>query len=468
MISYAQNAEDVVLARVLPGDTGFYVDVGASSPDASSVTRHFYEKGWSGINMEPRRDAWNELRDRRPRDVNLRIAIGSSDGLATLYHVVEDPDLSTIVPEDLAYLTARGYTCRTEEIPVRTMDSVLALAGVTSIDFLKIDAEGAEGAVLLGMDLQRWRPQVIVIEAVQPWSRDRADADWRAMLESSGYREGLFDGVNLFFAPADRPGLFADLVPASAVDHYRTAEVVALQRELSWHRARLGVPRPASPVEGHPISADPVSAAPARTRFAVVGSPHCGNRWVAEVLARAAQAEVVDAVHPAEVAWKDLPERAVIAIAWGRTPELERRLRDAGARVVSPARHPLDLLFAEYAGPDTNGRDAPSRTEGFAEWALSAEAQRLVALTAGWWSTPATIRVRYEDLAADPEAGFARLLRQARLSLTPAAGAVPATGALATGAPAPGPAPLARSLTADQRRKLLDVYEDVLGLLGYG
>lgn len=42
MISYAQNFEDVMIARLFD-DThrGFYVDVGAAHPDFLSVTRHF-------------------------------------------------------------------------------------------------------------------------------------------------------------------------------------------------------------------------------------------------------------------------------------------------------------------------------------------------------------------------------------------------------------------------------------------
>ena len=54
MISYAQNFEDVMLARAF-GDRrdGFYIDVGACFPDVASVTRHFYDLGWNGVNVEP-------------------------------------------------------------------------------------------------------------------------------------------------------------------------------------------------------------------------------------------------------------------------------------------------------------------------------------------------------------------------------------------------------------------------------
>ena len=51
-VSYAQNFEDVMLWRALRDiPNGFYVDVGAWSPEVDSVTLAFYERGWSGINM---------------------------------------------------------------------------------------------------------------------------------------------------------------------------------------------------------------------------------------------------------------------------------------------------------------------------------------------------------------------------------------------------------------------------------
>ena len=53
-VSYAQNFEDVMLWRALRHvESGFYIDVGAAHPDDYSVTRAFYDRGWSGINVEP-------------------------------------------------------------------------------------------------------------------------------------------------------------------------------------------------------------------------------------------------------------------------------------------------------------------------------------------------------------------------------------------------------------------------------
>ena len=74
MISYAQNREDVLLARVFHDvKAGFYVDVGANDPEHCSVTKHFYDLGWRGINFEPGR-VFEKLAAARPRDINLNVA----------------------------------------------------------------------------------------------------------------------------------------------------------------------------------------------------------------------------------------------------------------------------------------------------------------------------------------------------------------------------------------------------------
>ena len=71
-ISYAQNFEDVMLWRALCDmENGFYVDVGAADPKELSDTRAFYERGWSGINVEPLDEYFDKLTQARPRDTNL-------------------------------------------------------------------------------------------------------------------------------------------------------------------------------------------------------------------------------------------------------------------------------------------------------------------------------------------------------------------------------------------------------------
>ncbi len=69
-VSYAQNGEDVVLARAFRDRReGTYVDVGAGHPVEDSVTYAFYLAGWRGVNIEPNIDLHQQLELARPEDV---------------------------------------------------------------------------------------------------------------------------------------------------------------------------------------------------------------------------------------------------------------------------------------------------------------------------------------------------------------------------------------------------------------
>lgn len=75
MVSYTPNFEDVLLRRCFPDvKDGFYVDIGAFDPTLSSVTKWFYDNGWTGVNVEPG-PIFEEIERSRPRDINIRAAV---------------------------------------------------------------------------------------------------------------------------------------------------------------------------------------------------------------------------------------------------------------------------------------------------------------------------------------------------------------------------------------------------------
>jgi hypothetical protein len=108
-------------------------------------------------------------------------------------------------------------------MPVRRLDALIAEAGLGTIDFLKIDVEGAEEEVLAGLDLDRIRPRVLVIEAVNPQSPTGAPGPWEARLLAAGYVFALFDGLNRFYVAGDDQALLQRFpktpTPWDQVDH---------------------------------------------------------------------------------------------------------------------------------------------------------------------------------------------------------------------------------------------------------
>lgn len=221
MISYAQNCEDVMLRRALVDrEIGFYVDVGAADPVKNSVTHHFYERGWSGINVEPEPRFFSALASVRTRDVNLGVAVASESGETELVVVGIERELSTSDPAVAAKFYEAFETSRVS-VGARRLDEILEEHPARQIDFIKIDVEGAERDVLASFDLARSSPTVLVVESTWPGTPESSHQLWEPDVLDAGYELGLFDGLNRFYARAnDEETLSALRVPANVFDNF--------------------------------------------------------------------------------------------------------------------------------------------------------------------------------------------------------------------------------------------------------
>lgn len=222
LISYAQNFEDVMLWRALRHvRAGFYVDIGANDPTIDSVTRWFYDQGWSGINVEPVPHWFDKLQADRPRDVNVQCAISNQDGPLTLYDI-PDTGLSTLDSSIAQRHHSTGCQVNTLSVPVLTLDALLARhAAGKDIHFLKIDVEGAETQVLQSTSLSLFRPWIIIVEATAPRSPQTNHHDWEHLLLGQQYTFAYFDGLNRFYVAQEHSQLLAALhTPPNTFDSF--------------------------------------------------------------------------------------------------------------------------------------------------------------------------------------------------------------------------------------------------------
>jgi FkbM family methyltransferase len=223
-LSYARNLEDYHLSLAFAGQTtGTYIDVGAGHPIADNVSFWFYERGWRGIVVEPQPELAALYQRLRPRDLAIRGLVGRHCGEIDFYAVDRLHGLSTTVEHVAQKATAFGVNYQTIRMPVTTLARLCETHDVRSIDFLKIDVEGAEGDVLFGGDWKRFRPKVIVTEAIAPVSLEPAWQEWEPFLLSQGYRLALFDTLNRFYVAQEQQHIFARLpserAPWHAVRH---------------------------------------------------------------------------------------------------------------------------------------------------------------------------------------------------------------------------------------------------------
>lgn len=145
---FSEYGEDKWIAehvRLPEAEVGVWVDVGAAHPAHTSNTAWLRELGWRGLAIDGNPDFapfWAGV-------CPFQLAIIASESLVRF----EENGLSSRIHDD-------GRALR----KAMRLDAVLAGRGVKRIDYLSVDAEGAEWDVFQTFDVLAYRPKVIVSE----------------------------------------------------------------------------------------------------------------------------------------------------------------------------------------------------------------------------------------------------------------------------------------------------------------
>lgn len=169
---------------------GFFVEIGASDPVDKSNSLFFEELGWRGILIEPNKEDYNKavsiresfveniaLYDRagKHKFVSLKGYTKMLSGLLKEQHPLH---LQRIYQEILYY----GGSMEVIELETKTFNDVLSKYNVTDIDYVSIDTEGSELAILNGIDFDKYKIKVFSVE--NNYEEDKV----RKFLEEKGYR----------------------------------------------------------------------------------------------------------------------------------------------------------------------------------------------------------------------------------------------------------------------------------------
>jgi len=154
--------------------TGIYVDVGASDGVTISNTLAFENRGFEGLCIEPRDDAFTELRRNRkcycekvgisdvPKEnvefLNIKGYGKSLSGIVSEY----DPRHLQRIKDESTH--PKHESAETIYIQTVTLQSLLDKYGWDTVDFLSVDTEGNEMKVLKSIDWKRTRVNVITVE----------------------------------------------------------------------------------------------------------------------------------------------------------------------------------------------------------------------------------------------------------------------------------------------------------------
>ncbi len=193
-MKYSQNDEEGVINSLF-GDTGRFLDVGAFDGKTFSNTLKLYERGWSGVLVEPSPLAFAGLQRQyvdSTRVTLVNAAIADSSGKIRFFDSGGDAISSTDVLHKAKW--EAGYKCKFDEIEVDclTWKSLFNIyCKDMTFDFVNIDTESTNLQLLKTFPFDKCLPMCMCIE-YDSYRKEMMD-----ILSGHGYREVYCSGENI-------------------------------------------------------------------------------------------------------------------------------------------------------------------------------------------------------------------------------------------------------------------------------
>jgi FkbM family methyltransferase len=200
---YSQGREESIVRDFFhDGTNGFFVDVGAAWPIENSNTYYLENHlGWSGIAIDALPEYGPSWAVSRPRSRFYNFFVSDHSDTTETFYRSALTGVSSYQKEQ-AQGPSGDVPFEEMQVPSITLNSLLEKNGVTRIDFLSMDIEGAELMALAGFDIDRFRPELVCIEA-KPANRQGL-VDYFA---GHGYqrieRYIAYDETNYYFEPKE-------------------------------------------------------------------------------------------------------------------------------------------------------------------------------------------------------------------------------------------------------------------------
>jgi FkbM family methyltransferase len=192
---HSQDKQDEILEKyIFRGHRrGIFVEIGAWDGVCFSNTLFFErERKWTGINIEPLEDRYNELVKNRPDSINLRLAVSDVEGEAEFLAIAGPTGMlsglqANYDPRHLQRIERERAELHTDAktvmVPVKRLDTIFRENDVRRVHYLSIDAEGSELNILRSIDYDFTYIDVIGFENNYP-DKTKTVTDF---LEQKGY-----------------------------------------------------------------------------------------------------------------------------------------------------------------------------------------------------------------------------------------------------------------------------------------
>lgn len=171
-ISYAQGGEDLIAATLLrdllkiPFPT--YLDIGAHHPVYLSNTFLLYTLGCRGVCVEPDTILFQRIKRKRKRDICLNVGVGITEQRSADFYVLSTRTLNTFSREEaeLQVRTQSHTIDKIIQIPLVPIDEIIQKNFESCPNFVSLDTEGMDLAILKSFNFEKFRPEVFCVETL--------------------------------------------------------------------------------------------------------------------------------------------------------------------------------------------------------------------------------------------------------------------------------------------------------------
>ena len=182
MASDGNFITEFVIPLFPKGAAGICIDIGAYDPEWINNSIELEQIGWTCYCIEPNPHCIPALKAKRPHVLEYAVGDRNEDDVEfNIYHAYPLPHHPEHLGEAgytgiLKHPEIQGLTLTTEKVKLRTFEWLMENEiKEPHVDFISIDVEGNEMAVLSTLDVSRWRPKVIVCENSHS---DKEQHDW--------------------------------------------------------------------------------------------------------------------------------------------------------------------------------------------------------------------------------------------------------------------------------------------------
>lgn len=212
-ISYAQFGEDILIDyffhHYLKKQSPTYLDIGTNHPVSGNNTYLFYLRNCFGVCIEPDPVLYREILSKRSKAIVLNAGVGIGNEKEGILYTFAEPytGWNTFSKEEaINRQKETGITYKeSEKIPFLSINEIMEKYFKPCPDFVSIDVEGLDFAILQTLDFNKFKPAVFCVETMSfsVSNKSEKSSDIIGLLLANGYLSYADTHINTIFVRKD-------------------------------------------------------------------------------------------------------------------------------------------------------------------------------------------------------------------------------------------------------------------------